>query len=653
MLTSSQTAEVSCVLSYRTSVGTVATKTLFSEKQKLKEETASAYRDPDFESSQAGRKRFSFVFEFDSRALPPSLCFDPSDFFEGRPVGVSWQVVGFMGQELRMAYEDVAMANAVANYEEPSLLRRQHPSALNFQVEYRHSLDWLASNPRPPVATASVRPSLFSFGRSTADPTLTSVLEKTLIVPPEPVKISLELSALSSSHTVQKVKLTARQTIVYRLPSGSLHFRALVGQTEETPAPRYDKHNSSFTGSFSLRIAEGLVSSSKGKVLKKKDGKLPAQIMPLDFRNGEEGSEREGVKFVPSTPMIKSVEGTWGVDVRYSVQVGVVLVDSNGGLLSKNKELEVELPFVLTNATDVEPTPPTLFDPIASTSSQTVLLRPDALVPLLSETIDDLDASLSDISALKLDWRDLRDEIGTERMATRASDHAQVLLDILVGLNSQLKTFTDSYFVRDGSVPWPRNPVPFNMLLLETELLARAGPDEGWDFLVPGDVGGGVGGGGGEGPGGGSSGTATDAPIADGTQLHEDPTSASDAAVDALLTRFETYLSTARAIVLAWVASRGGRRDEEDEREFGRKKVALERARDELMTCLEGIASQGGVEELEGVGEWSGGTGGVGFGGGGGEEVRRRVARPGGGGGGGRAGSWRGVGGRLGHVLDT
>ena len=271
--------------------------------------------------------------------------------FEGRPVGVAWSVVGFMGQELQPGLGTIPESMGM-HYDEPSLLRRQAPATLNFRVEYRHSLDWLAANPRPPSATASVKPSLFSFGsRSSADPTLTAVLEKTLVVPPEPIRVSLELSALSSSHTVTKVKLTARQTITYRLPTGNLHFRGTIGRIEETPAPRYDTKNTPFSGTFELRVAEGLGGKGKGP-FRKKDVKIPAQAMPLDFRTGDADGM---IEFVPSTPMIKQVEGTWGVDVKYTLQVSVGINDAQGGFLNKgNKELEVELPFVLTNATDGE-----------------------------------------------------------------------------------------------------------------------------------------------------------------------------------------------------------------------------------------------------------------------------------------------------------
>jgi hypothetical protein len=63
-------------------------------------------------------------------------------------------------------------------------------------------------------------------------------------------------------------------------------------------------------------------------------------------------------------------------------------------------------------------------------------------------------------------------------MVTASSDHAQILLDIVESFEMQLTLFTENILNKNQSskIPWPNNCIPFNMFLLELELLTRACP---------------------------------------------------------------------------------------------------------------------------------------------------------------------------------
>lgn len=187
-----------------------------------------------------------------------------------------------------------------------------------------------------------------------------------------------------------------------------------------------------------------------------------------------------------------------------------------------------------------------------STSSDTVPTKPDALLPLLAETLDDLEQSVTDVAVLRTEWRNLRSESSN---CTRSSDHAQEILDILASLDVQLKVFADSYSVRDGAVRWPKNPVPFNMLVLETELLARAVPDEL---------------------------TVNPSPAASSQGV---------SVVDMVLLNMNDFFLAGKAVVIAWIASRGGGRDEKEAEEFRKKVDVLENAANRLQKGLEDIVA--------------------------------------------------------------
>ncbi|KNC96090.1 uncharacterized protein SPPG_08476 [Spizellomyces punctatus DAOM BR117] len=553
-------AEVQCILLYRTALGAVIERVVYNRTSQLRElpSNADSSSATTWEGTQPGRRRYPFFFDFGNDALPPSFCFDPTDLHEGVPIGLHWEVMGFLGQKVMVTEDGMAslsMDSAGNMLQGASYtFRRQSLVTLNFHVEHRHTLSGLALPPM--TSTQTLRPSLFSFGRSSQpETTVTATLERPLCSSEAPLKVNVELTKLHKSHRVQRIRLVAKQIITIRLPTQQqLQYKANIAVAEDTPAPRYDpSSNNEFNGVYALHVGRGIPE-------KPKKGKSPARVIPLDwFKNPVPLSAAK--EFVASTPPVKSFDDAWGLEVKYVLKVEVSLSDSSGTFGTRERELEVSLPFILTGVPEDEaPAAAAIVSPSrrSSTSEDTVPTAPDALLPLLSETLDDLEQSTADVAILRQEWRSLRSE---STNCTRSSDHAHEILDILGMLTRQLKVFAESYSVSDGAVRWPKNPVPFNMLVLETELLARAAPDE---LTVE----------------------AQDTAGRTGGAAEN-----SVSVVDAVLKATDAFFSAGKSVVLAWIASRGGTHDAAESEEFSRKVDTLENAINSLKRGLEAIVA--------------------------------------------------------------
>lgn len=319
-------------------------KVLYNQNQELTETEAHA-DDSTLEGTQPGRRRYPFKFDFGNQALPPSFCFDPKDLYEGVPIGLHWEVVGYLGQKVLQAGDGMASlsmdsAGNMTDVETYSV-RKQSPVSLNFLVEHRHTATGLALPPM--TATQTLRPSLFSFAKSSQPETIvTANLERPLCSSEDPLKVQIELNKLNKSQRVQRVRLTAKQIITIRLPTTQqLQYKATIAKFEDAPAPRYDPaSNNQFTATYQVAMGKGILD-------KPKKGKSPAQLLPLDFmKEPEQPVTRE---FVASTPLVKpSSNDAWGLEVKYILKVEVTLADSSGTFGTRERELDVSLPFVLT-----------------------------------------------------------------------------------------------------------------------------------------------------------------------------------------------------------------------------------------------------------------------------------------------------------------
>ncbi|KAI9004776.1 hypothetical protein BC832DRAFT_540167 [Gaertneriomyces semiglobifer] len=520
-------------------LGTTLTKILYQKAQELTEAAAGAdgASDPAAEGTQPGRLRCPFRFEFE-KDVPPTFNFDPSELQDGVPLGLHWEVIGFVGRQTRYepdVLDDISMDDKGRPIDSTTYkMEKFSPASLNFQVENRHNFSHLSLPPM--ISTQTLRPSLFSFGRSQVETTATASIERPLCSSDVPLKVHVEITKLSKSQRVRKIRLTAKQILTIALPTQQqIQFKANIAIAEDSPAPRYDPvENTHVTATYTLNPGEGL------QLREKKPAKCPARVMPLDWYVSSTLPVGP-TQFVASTPPPRNPDDFSGVEVKYILKVEVVIADSSGTFGSRERELELILPFLLTGVLEEE-APPTAFPDqqrhqrrLSTSSGGTVATAPDALLPLLSETLDDLDQSIKDIAVLQTEWRTLRNE------------SRNCILDTL---HSQIKVFDDSYDAPDGAVRWPRNPVPFNMLVLETELLARAAPDA----LVQEQE--------------GSTGAATGG--------------SSSTVVDEVLVSTSEFFKAGRAVVFDWIASRGSDSSQKNSEEFGRQVALMNETFDRL-----------------------------------------------------------------------
>ncbi|KAJ3144734.1 hypothetical protein HDU89_007778 [Geranomyces variabilis] len=625
-------AEIQCVLLYRTALGAVLRKIVYSKSQRL----ISAEAAP-LEGSTPGRLRYPFTFNFTTdEFLPPSFCIDVADVHEGLPIGLHWECSACLGRQVAVAGDGMAgllsmdgagvisdsdsMAGGGTGGSSSSsltaLLSIQRRSAvnLNFVVEHRHTSARAAQLTPALTAAQTLRPSLFSFNRS-AQPETAVEASIAGSVPlctnsgDVALKVNVRLTKLSKSHKVQRVRLTAKQFVTVRLPSQQqLQYKGKVAVLEDLPAPRYDPANESgFEAVYDIFIGTGLPDRPPKK------GKMPAQLLPLDWNQRSKDKQNAhvlpAVEFVASTvspPVAHTGGDQWEIEVKYVLKVDVTLADLTGTFGSRERDLSVSLPFILTGDHKDEPTSgnPTLFgsqqirrDSSTSSTSSTTPLAPDALLPVLGETLDDLEVSLADISILRAQWRVLRQASSN---CVGSADHASEVLRILDQLEGQLRVFGDSFASRDGSVRWPKNPVPFNMLVLETELMARAAPNV----------------------------LAEEAEIEDGDQaarrrnadeIHPalvPPAPPRAGAVDVVLACTDTFFAAGKAVVLAWIASRGSAHDDAEAEAFATRIRHVEATAAELRRALGDVVAGkdrdrgSGAREKEGLAGEEGGDGG-------------------------------------------
>ncbi|KAJ3159946.1 hypothetical protein HDU86_001210 [Geranomyces michiganensis] len=620
-------AEIQCVILYRTALGAVLRKIVYSKAQRL----TSAEAAPS-EGSTPGRLRYPFTFSFTAdEFLPPSFCIDVTEVHDGLPIGLHWECSACVGRQVVVAGDGMAglmsmdgagvisdsdptsaggagASSALSSASALLSIQRRSTVNLNFVVEHRHTGARAAQLTPALTAAQTLRPSLFSFNRSAQPETAVeaSIAGSAPLCTNSgevPLRVNVRLTKLSKSHKVLRVRLTAKQVVTVRLPSQQqLQYKGKVAALEDLPAPRYDPaHESGFEALYELVIGTGLPDRPPKK------GKVPAQLLPLDWN--QRAKDKSAVEFVASTippPSVNTGGEQWEIEVKYVLKVDVTLADLTRTFGSRERDLSVSLPFILTGdhkdeVTSGNPTPygsqQVRRDSSTSSTSSTTPLAPDALLPVLGETLDDLEVSLADISILRAQWRVLRQASSN---CVGSADHASEVLRILDQLEAQLRVFGDSFASRDGSVRWPKNPVPFNMLVLETELMARAAPNALAEEEGDGDA-----------PG--------RRRIADGTDPSQAPPAPRAGALDIVLACTDAFFAAGKAVVLAWIASRGSAHDEAEAESFARRIHGVEATAAELRRALGDVVAGkdrdrgGGAREKDGMAGEDGDGGDGGF----------------------------------------
>ncbi|KAJ3318215.1 hypothetical protein HDV06_000758 [Boothiomyces sp. JEL0866] len=361
--------------------------------------------------------KFEFRFQFGSKALFPSFDFDQEH-------GLCWKVYGFVAE----MYGSIPQSDN---------LKIQSKTGIAFHVGYTYT--------KPPTKYCiSYQLSRRSSVKYQIDKLFNnnilkaSVQLRNPIRNVDPIEIQIDLKDMEQ-HQIERIKVFLKQKIVYQAVS-STHFNFKnVHLVLDQPAPPLYTHDDKQTMVLSVDQFD-----------------LPtmAQVRGLDGAT---------CSLVSSTEYSDLVPGSTGLQIQYEFKIELFIKDY--------PELSTHVPF-LVSYTDLEA------DEVVNPN--TTLLTRQHFLPILAGLIEDLTHSVEGLNVLLVEWRSYRSEANkNDRMCTESSDHAIFLLEMLDSFTVQLEIFTKHLILQTTDVkkiPWPNETVPFNMFLLELELLIRAVP---------------------------------------------------------------------------------------------------------------------------------------------------------------------------------
>ncbi|KAJ3253945.1 hypothetical protein HK103_007614 [Boothiomyces macroporosus] len=361
--------------------------------------------------------KFGFRFRFGSKALFPTFDFDQEH-------GVYWKVYGFV-------------AEIFGNIPQSDNMKIQSKTGISFHVGYKYT--------KPPTRycisyalnrRSSVKYQIDKLFNNTI--LKASVQLRNPIRSLDPIEMQIDLTDMAQ-HQIERIKVHLKQKIVYQAVS-STHFNFKnVFLVLDEPAPPLYTHGGKQTMVLSVD---------------KFDLPSMAQVKGLDDPTST---------LVSSTEYSDLVPGSTGLQIQYEFKIELFIKDY--------PELSANIPF-LVSYTDLEAD--------EAVNPNTTLLTRQHFLPILAGLIEDLTHSVEGLNVLLVEWRSYRSEANkNDRMCTESSDHAIFLLEMLDSFTSQLEIFTKHLILQTTDVkkiPWPNETVPFNMFLLELELLIRAVP---------------------------------------------------------------------------------------------------------------------------------------------------------------------------------
>ncbi|KAJ3008066.1 hypothetical protein HKX48_008797 [Thoreauomyces humboldtii] len=470
--------QLRALLTYKTALGVTVNRIIYSRILRLDhteaDSGASTASLSTLSSTISQRTRYPFTFSFAANeALAPSLALDAGS-------GLRWEVIGYLAPGLVDHSPDVGIDGSGVICVE-RINERRSPVALPLLVTSSYAK---ADDTEPLTASKTVGSGMFASGNLGATIAGTAL---GAVSSSSPVLIlSLSLTSLLASHAVGKVRVTAKQKVTVRDPSGRIvvaqKFR-VGAKWDDRPAPRYDTGSGRFDIVCEVPLCGSASVPSKG--LKNGKSGAPARVIPLTASSStltfkdEEGMADNDSLLAPSMPEVSAPTGSWSASVTYMAKIVLMLLDSAGGFGSKEREITLSVPFDVIASTPASAS--TIVPSVSTLSLLTVPTTADAILPLLSETLTDIDHSLSALSTL-LDAVPPPSASEAARVSvTTPADHARELLHILIHIDSHMR----SAFL-SASPSWPRNPVPFNVMVLETELMCRAVGAVGLETVVQG-----------------------------------------------------------------------------------------------------------------------------------------------------------------------
>ena len=382
---------------------------------------------------------YEFQFDFGQKTLPPSFWFDPEDWGSLKPFGVCWNVVAYLSD---------ARLQVVGQYLDE--VKTWSRASCPFQVSYIYTEELTALQPDWGTPILGQNSSFLLF-----KPTTTfSVQILNPVYSLGNITVNVTLGNTTLNTVIQHVKVTLVQNLTISFPASRQHLskqksRKTCVLFDRQPPPLYE-HPSGRELSFDL-VIDGNLESRLGE-------SNFAKVFPLDWNLDQPSTS--GV--IVSSTCFSNLQNGPGVEVSYDLRFVVQVLDNSTG---KVTELNACAPIAI------------------SVPLQTDSYIPhDNFIPIISGIIDDLNHTTTGLEHLSEEWKRFRSEgIRNDRMVTGSNDHALELIKILKSLLQTLSFFLK--YVHDPDLSknvvrdYPGTNLPFNVYLLEMELLVRAMPN--------------------------------------------------------------------------------------------------------------------------------------------------------------------------------
>ncbi|KAJ3355150.1 hypothetical protein HDU91_005698 [Kappamyces sp. JEL0680] len=381
----------------------------------------------------SGKLRLPFQFDFGAKALPPSFLFDPAEWQSTtQPFGVSWTCIAFHGTGVGQTRDDFKTKSS-------------------FQIGYKYSPQLLVQQPQWLKTHSAEKNSSFSLFRPNVD--FSVHLPDPIWTPLNtPLKIQLLLSNVNLHHRITSIKVTLKQKIVIQIFNTQKHrFKHSCVLFDQPTAPAYE-HPAGNQLNYDLIIDHGFSQSL--------DRAMFGRRYPLDWNTDQ--STQLGT-LLSSTCFSSIGAFGMGMECEYELKVVSTVIDDSSGKIS---EFAATCPVVVSS----------------DDQKQEDFISNEVFMPILSSVLEDLIHSKDGFKVLLSEWEQYRSQaLRMDRMVTASADHATVLLDMLQSFKAQLAVFVE-YLLHPEKPKtkiygWPSDTVPFNLFLLEMELLVRAMPN--------------------------------------------------------------------------------------------------------------------------------------------------------------------------------
>lgn len=359
-------------------------------------------------------------------ALAPSFWFDSADWHSlDEPNGISWILTAYIH------YKD-------------GECERNISASLPFKILYSCSIQSL---PQRYLLPSSGSNSTFLLFRPNVQ--LSLLLLTPLLTPHSNLHLRATLSNTdTSTQRIANVKVKMLQKITVGSGRGLRDFKQSCLLFNQAPPPHYEHPRGTelcFDVEMQEEIENRLASSRFARVSKLEP--TPLYLAPI----------------VPSTCFSTIDSNEIGAIVEYYLKFTVTIIDDCNG---KIIELTASNPLAVSHTQEIEET----------------TLSHETFLTITSSLLEDMAQCSFGLGVLENEWELVRGESSRgEKMVTFSSDHAAVLLDMLPSFHRQLSYFIVHLLdptsnIRE-KVHWPTDAIPFNVFLLEIELMIRAGPD--------------------------------------------------------------------------------------------------------------------------------------------------------------------------------